>query len=86
MVLAPPIQCRGDLVVYVYMLAGAPPPLLILSLRLSSACYKQCRIQYVGADRQAQQESYFEIYQHNPINRANSYNINNNEDRKMNFA
>ena len=41
----------------------------------------QCPIRWVGADRQAQQESYTEIHQYYPINRANSDNIYNNEAR-----
>ena len=43
----------------------------------------QCRIRGVDADRQAQQDSYTEIHQLYPINRANSHNISNNEARKL---
>ena len=43
----------------------------------------QCPIWWVGADRQAQQDSYTEIHQLYPINRANSRIINNNEARNL---
>ena len=46
----------------------------------------QCRIQCVGADRQAQQDSHTEIHQLYHINRANSRHINNNKARKLKFG
>ena len=43
----------------------------------------QCSISWVGTENQAQQEIYVEIHQHNPINHANSRNINNDKARKL---
>ena len=40
-------------------------------------------IRCVGADHQAQQESYIEIHQNYPIN---SRNMNNNEARKLKYC
>ena len=43
----------------------------------------QHRIQCVGADPQAQQDSHSEIHPLHPNNRANSRHINNNKAKKL---
>ena len=50
-----------------------------------SQLFSQCRIQFVGEDCQAHQDSHTEIHQLYHINRANSRHINNNKAKQLTF-
>ena len=51
-------------------------------LEIGTVCITQWFIRWVGGEDQAQRESYIEIHQHHPSNRANSHHNKTNEARK----